>query len=120
MTRICGRPVLRSHALAASPRRSWKHSRQKTGRPCVGLNGTVVSFLHCEHTARVSVLGKFGADGGVPFRTDTRFILQALHLLGGFLNCLSRKNSCSPEVKTQSIPQSRHVNSLSWNSIEEM
>src|SRR6266568_567340 len=28
--------------------RCWKHSRQKTGRPCVGRKGTVVSFPHCE------------------------------------------------------------------------
>src|SRR6266849_3302038 len=28
--------------------RCWKHSRQNTGRPCVGRKGTVVSFPHCE------------------------------------------------------------------------
>ena len=26
--------------------RCWKHSRQNTGRPCVGRKGTVVSFPH--------------------------------------------------------------------------
>ena len=46
-----------NHADAAG-RLCWKHSRHNTGRPCVGLNGTVVSFPHCEHTARVSVLEK--------------------------------------------------------------
>ena len=34
----------------------WKQSRQSTGRPCVGLNGTVVCLPHCEQMARVSVL----------------------------------------------------------------
>src|SRR5437868_2326535 len=28
----------------------WKHSRQNTGRPCVGRKGTVVSRPHCEQT----------------------------------------------------------------------
>ena len=35
-------------------RRCWKHSRQKTGRPCVGRNGTVVSLPHCEQVVLVS------------------------------------------------------------------
>src|SRR5229473_2366058 len=34
--------------------RCWKHSRQKTGRPCVGRKGTVVSFPHCEQFVFVS------------------------------------------------------------------
>src|SRR5260370_28198176 len=34
--------------------RCWKHSRQYTGRPCVGLNGTVVSRWQPEQTALVS------------------------------------------------------------------
>jgi hypothetical protein len=34
--------------------RCWKHSRQNTGRPCVGRNGTVVSFPHCEQLVFVS------------------------------------------------------------------
>lgn len=45
------------HADAAG-RFCWKQSRHNTGRPCVGLNGTVVCLPHCEHTARVSVLEK--------------------------------------------------------------
>jgi hypothetical protein len=32
----------------------WKHSRQNTGRPCVGRKGTVVSFPHCEQVVLVS------------------------------------------------------------------
>ena len=31
--------------------RDWKHSRQKTGRPCVGRKGTVVCFPHPEQVA---------------------------------------------------------------------
>jgi len=34
--------------------RCWKHSRQNTGRPCVGRKGTVVSFPHCEQLVLVS------------------------------------------------------------------
>ena len=44
-------------AVAALVRRCWKHSRQKTGRPCVGLKGTVVSLPHSEQLVRVSTLG---------------------------------------------------------------
>src|SRR5260370_13860010 len=32
----------------------WKHSRQNTGRPCVGRKGTVVSFPHFEQFVFVS------------------------------------------------------------------
>src|SRR5688500_14170013 len=34
--------------------RCWKHSLQKTGRPCVGRKGTVVSFPQAEHEVWVS------------------------------------------------------------------
>lgn len=43
-------------AVAADVFFDWKHSRQNTGRPCVGLNGTVVSFSHPEQIAFVSTL----------------------------------------------------------------
>src|SRR2546425_8644791 len=39
---------------AAEERFPWKHSRHSTGRPCVGLNGTVVSLPHPEQVVRVS------------------------------------------------------------------
>src|SRR5579864_1482090 len=45
-------------ATAATPegtRLSWKQERQSTGRPWVGLNGTVVSTPQAEHLVRVSV-----------------------------------------------------------------
>jgi hypothetical protein len=92
----------------------WKHSRQNTGRPCVGLNGTVVSLPHSEHVVRVSTLAKppFCPDGAAP-NTDTRLVLQVLQRLGSFLNCLSWKNNCSPAVKIKSEPQSMHFNTLS-------
>ena len=51
--------------------------------------------------------------------TATRFALQFLHRLGSFLNCLSWKNNCSPDVNTKSAPQSMHFNILSRNSIED-
>ena len=38
--------------------RDWKHSRQNTGRPCVGRKGTVVCLPHPEHVAWVSTLVK--------------------------------------------------------------
>jgi hypothetical protein len=87
----------------------WKHDRQSTGRPCVGLNGTVVSSPHSEQVVRVSdrTLG--------PPRT--RLALHCLQCLGSFLNCLSWKNSCSPAVNTKSAPQSLHFNTLSMNSM---
>jgi hypothetical protein len=47
-----------------------------------------------------------------------RLLLQVLQRLGSFLNCLSWKNSCSPAVKMKSPPQSMHLSTLSWNSIE--
>src|ERR1700693_6307294 len=97
-------------------RRCWKHSRQKTGRPCVGLKGTVVSLPHWEQVVRVSVLLGTCPGTGAP-KTETRFALQALQRLGSFLNCLSKKNSCSPAVKIKSAPQSIHLRILSWNSI---
>jgi hypothetical protein len=46
--------VFFGYAVAPAARRCWKHSRQKTGRPCVGLNGTVVSLPQCEQFVRVS------------------------------------------------------------------
>ncbi len=105
-----------NHAVATC-RRCWKHSRQKTGRPCVGLNGTVVSLPHCEQTVRVSTFA-IPCTGVAEPNTETLFVLHALHRLGSFLNCLSWKKSCSPAVKIKSDPQSIHFNTLSWNSIE--
>src|SRR5437016_8052059 len=97
-------------------RRCWKHSRQKTGRPCVGRNGTVVSFPHCEQVVLVSdrtcVLPP-----PLPPTPSARLALQALHRLGSFLKPLSAKNICSPAVKTNSAPHSEHFSTLSWYSM---
>jgi len=95
-------------------RRCWKHSRQYTGRPCVGLNGTVVSFPHCEHTVLVSTRCTLPEPDAVPAE---RLALHALHRLGSFLKPLSAKNICSPAVKTNSAEHSAHFKTLSWYSI---
>src|SRR5436309_4267704 len=107
---ICFWLRLRRAVFYAAPiaLRCWKHSRHSTGRPCVGRNGTVVSFPHCEQFVRVSVFGdECPRDGPreVAPRTATRLPLQFLQRFGSFLNCLSWKNSCSPAVNTKSGPQ---------------
>src|SRR5712664_2479139 len=101
--------------LYAAPieRRAWKHSRQNTGRPCVGRKGTVVSLPHCEQLVLVSARG---AEFPPP-PPSARFALQPLQRFGSFLNPLSAKNICSPEVKTNSAPHSEHFSTLSWNSM---
>jgi hypothetical protein len=109
---------LASYADTAG-RLCWKQSRQSTGRPCVGLNGTVVSLPHCEQMARVSVLDEPRCPPPLVPKFATRFALQALQRLGSFLNCLSWKNNCSPDVNTKSASQSMHFNILSRNSIED-
>jgi hypothetical protein len=45
---------------------AWKHCRHRTGRPCVGLKGTVVCTPHSEHSVRVSVRDRPAAAGPVP------------------------------------------------------
>ena len=94
--------------------RDWKHSLQKTGRPCVGLNGTVVSLPQAEQVVTVSTRSR-GADA--PAGREARLALQALHRFGSFLKFLSAKNCCSPAVQMNSAPQSTHLRILSWNSI---
>src|SRR5215467_522343 len=96
-------------------RRCWKHSLQKTGRPCVGRNGTVVSFPHCEQLVLVSE--RTGPELPPPL-DSARLALQALQRFGSFLKPLSAKNICSPAVKTNSAPHSAHFRTLSWYSME--
>src|SRR6266403_4503179 len=96
-------------------RRCWKHSRQNTGRPCVGRNGTVVSFPHCEQPVLVSE--RIGLPLPPP-EDSARLALQALQRLGSFLKPLSAKNICSPAVNTNSAPHSEHFRTLSWYSME--
>src|SRR6476620_9680806 len=95
--------------------RDWKQSLQKTGRPCVGLNGTVVSLPHAEQVVMVSTRSR-GAPAPMAGRL-ARLFLQALHRFGSFLKFLSAKNCCSPAVHTNSAPQSTHLRIRSWNSI---
>jgi len=87
-----------------------KHSRQYTGRPCVGLKGTVVSRPHCEQVVMVSDL--VNPEPELP----CRFVLQFLQRLGSFLKFLSWKKCCSPAVNTKSAPQSTHLRTRSWKS----
>jgi hypothetical protein len=66
--------------------RLWKHSRQKTGLPCVGRKGTVVSRPHWEQIADVSTRP------GEPLRSDEplcRFVLHDLQRFGSFLKSFS-------------------------------
>src|SRR6266481_5068849 len=95
--------------------RCWKHSRQNTGRPCVGRKGTVVSFPHCEQFVFVSE--RIGEACPPPPPPSARFALQALHRLVSFLKPLSAKNICSPPVNTNSAPHSAHFSTLSWYSM---
>src|SRR6266545_6268248 len=94
--------------------RDWKHSLQNTGRPCVGLKGTVVSLPQCEHMVTVSTRSR---PIPPPAGRAARLPLQVLHRLGSFLKFLSAKNCCSPAVQMNSAPQSTHLRILSWNSI---
>ena len=76
----------------------------------------MVSLPQPEQLVRVSTLGRDPEALGP--NEEVRLALQALQRLGSFLNCLSWKNSCSPAVKTKSVPQSIHFKTLSWNSME--
>src|SRR3954470_2221040 len=96
--------------------RDWKHSLQNTGRPWVGLKGTVVSLPQFEHVVTVSTRSR-APPPGPPDGREARFVLHDLQRLGSFLKFLSAKNCCSPAVQMNSVPQSIHVRCLSWNSI---
>src|SRR4029450_4541999 len=96
--------------------RDWKHSRQKTGRPCVGRNGTVVSLPHAEQLVVVSTRSR-PIPPPLPPGRAARLALQPLQRFGSFLKFLSAKNSCSPAVQTKGAPQSTQVRVLSRNSI---
>jgi len=79
-------PAASYPAAAPAALRLWKHSRQKTGRPWVGRNGTVVSRPHWEQTAEVST-----RPAGPP-RSEGLFCLFSLHVLhrfGSFLKFFS-------------------------------
>src|SRR5262249_23009110 len=108
-----GEPPIQAVIYAvAICRLAWKHSRQNTGRPWVGLNGTVVSLPHCEQLVRVSTRAVCGEEATGPYDNE-RLDLQFLQRRGSFLNCLSWKNNCSPAVKINSELQSTHFNTLS-------
>src|SRR5215472_8274804 len=58
--------VVAGVTAGAAARLFWKHWRQRTGRPCVGLKGTVVSTPHSEQVVLVSVREMPAAAGPVP------------------------------------------------------
>src|SRR5580765_4605673 len=95
--------------------RDWKHSLQNTGRPCVGLKGTVVSLPHAEQLVTVSTRSR--PMPAPPAGRLARLALHPLHRLGSFLKFLSAKNCCSPAVQMNSAAQSTQLRILSWNSI---
>jgi hypothetical protein len=121
-TNMSGLPVYRSNSVeivdytppAPANLRCWKHSLQKTGRPCVGRNGTVVSLPHAEQLVVVSTRSRIIGPAAALL---ARLALHALQRFGSFLNCLSAKKSCSPAVQMKSAPQSTHLRDLSWKSI---
>src|SRR5262249_30368321 len=88
---------------------------QKTGRPCVGRNGTVVSFPQAEQLVVVSTRSRPAP--APPDGRAARLALQLLQRLGSFLKFLSAKKSCSPAVQMKGVPQSTQFRVLSWNSI---
>jgi len=107
----------RGHGLSPCyRRRDWKHSRQNTGRPGEGRNGTVVSFPHAEHVAVVSSRPRRESAASVG-RLDARLLLQALQRLGSLCRFFPEKNSCSPAVQMKSWPQSEHCMYLSVNAM---
>src|SRR6266851_7602451 len=95
--------------------RDWKHSRQNTGRPCVGRNGTVVSLPQAEQLVVVSTRSR--PTPPAPDGRAARLALQLLQRFGSFLKFLSAKNNCSPAVQMKGSPQSTQFRDLSWNSI---
>src|SRR5436190_23498619 len=95
--------------------RDWKHSRQNTGRPCVGRNGTVVSLPQAEQLVVVSTRSR--PTPPAPDGRAARLALQPLQRFGSFLKFLSAKKSCSPAVQMKGSPQSTQFRDLSWNSI---
>lgn len=66
----------------------------------------VVSVLHSAQMTMVSARAR-----------EPRRVLHGLQRLGSFLNCFSLKKTCSPAVKTNSLPHSIHFKDLSENSI---
>src|SRR5215469_7975389 len=91
-TCVAGESIWATAATPVGTRLSWKQERQSTGRPWVGLNGTVVSTPQAEHLVRVSVRdsGRVTAPDAAAVRPrPARLALQSLQRLGSFLNCLS-------------------------------
>ena len=101
----CEEPVLGQIDAARSARS--KHARQRTGRPCVGKNGTIVGLPHSAQMTLVSERP----------RTFPNLALHFLQCLGSCRNCFSLKNICSPALKINSSAQMTHFKVLSLKSI---
>jgi hypothetical protein len=88
------------------------------GRRALGLEALAAE--HGSSLRRLKVRDRPAAAGPTPGlrAAPERFDLHGLQRLGSFLNCLSKKKSCSPAVKMNSPPQSAQVNSLSTKSIQ--
>src|SRR3954453_12792297 len=76
----CEEPVLGQIDAARSARS--KHARQRTGRPCLGKNGTIVGLPHSAQMTLVSARP----------RTFPNLALHFLQCLGSCRNCFSLKN----------------------------
>ena len=94
---------------AAIPFTRLKHVAHSTGRPCVGLNGTVVSIPHSEQVTCISIRRRT-----LPLAL---FALHSWQCFGSCVNPLSRKKSCSPAEKIKVAPQSTHKTSRSTKLI---
>ena len=94
--------------ISVALRTFWKQARHRTGLPCLGLNGTVVSAPHSAHFTCVSGRGA---------RREPSLPLHLLQRFGSFVNCFSLKKACSPELNTNSAPHSTHFRNRSENSM---
>lgn len=91
-----------------------KHTRHKTGLPCLGLKGTLVCAPHSEQVTANST-------STLPLpRPCARRALQRLQRRGSLTKCLNWKNSCSPAEKTNSSPHSTHFKVRSVNAIQDL
>ena len=86
-----------------------KHSRQRTGFPLTGINGTVDSLPHWAPFRRVS--GRTFLRAGY-----LRFALHRGQRRGSLTKPFSLKYVCSPAVNKNSAPHSMQVRSLSENA----
>ena len=96
--------------------RDWKHSRQNTGRPCVGLNGTVVSLPHAEQLVVVSTRSRpIAAAGRGPRRSLRLARLASFRLVLEILVGEEELLAGRPDELRAAVHAVAAI--LSWNSI---